>query len=67
MPHYQFLCRSCKKVFSQILSLVDHEEGDVYCPTFDYKEGDVRCPNCGSEDVEQRWSAFDALTSKNAA
>jgi len=67
MPHYQFLCRSCKKVFSHILSLVDYEEGDVYCPTVDYKEGDVCCPNCGSNDVAQCWSAADALTSKKIA
>lgn len=67
MPHYQFVCRRCKKVFSQILSLVDYEAGDVYSPTADYNEGDVRCPNCGSKDVEQCWSALSALTSKNAA
>jgi uncharacterized Zn finger protein (UPF0148 family) len=67
MPHYEFACRSCKKVFTQMLSLVDYEEGDVYCPKVDYREGDVWCPNCGSKDVEQCWSAFDALTSTKAA
>ena len=55
MPHYEFICHSCKKVFSKILSLVDYEEGDV------------RCPNCGGQDVEQCWSAFNALTSKKSA
>lgn len=55
MPHYQFLCRSCKKAFSHILSL------------FDYEEGEVCCPNCGSKDVEQCRSAVDVLRPKKAA
>jgi len=67
MPHYEFACRSCKKVFSHILSLVDYEEGDVYSPNNDQKEGDVCCPQCCSKDVEQRWSVFDALSSNKAA
>jgi len=67
MPHYEFLCRSCRKVFSHILSLVDYEAGDVYSPTVDYEEGDVCCPNCGSNDVEQCRSAVDALAPKKAA
>ncbi len=55
MPHYEFLCHDCKKVFSTILSLVDYEEGEVVCP------------KCGSTDVEQRWSAFTVITSKKSA
>jgi putative FmdB family regulatory protein len=54
MPHYEFICHECNKVFSRILSLVDYEEGDI------------RCPNCGSTNVEQCWSAFTALTSRRA-
>jgi RNA polymerase subunit RPABC4/transcription elongation factor Spt4 len=33
----------------------------------DYEEGDIVCPHCGSKDVEQRWSAFYAITSKKSA
>ena len=55
MPHYEFICHDCNKVFSKILSLIDYEEGDV------------RCPNCGSTSVEQCWSAFSVLTSKKSA
>ena len=55
MPHYEFFCHACHKLFSKILSLVDYEEGEVLCP------------NCGSKDIEQRWSAFTALTSKKSA
>ena len=55
MPHYEFLCLNCKKTFDTILALVDYEEGDVVCP------------HCGSKKVEQRWSAFTAITSKTSA
>jgi putative FmdB family regulatory protein len=55
MPHYEFFCHNCKKLFSKILSLVDYEEGEVLCP------------HCGSKEVEQRWSAFSILTTKKSA
>ena len=55
MPHYEFFCHGCKKFFDKVLSLVDYEEGDVVCP------------HCGSKKVEQRWSAFSAITSKKSA
>ena len=51
MPHYEFFCQECKKLFDKILSLVDYEEGEVLCP------------HCGSKKVEQ-WSAFSASTAK---
>jgi len=50
MPHYEFFCLDCKQLFDKILSLVDYEEGDIVCP------------HCGSKHVEQRWSAFSAIT-----
>jgi len=55
MPHYEFFCLECKTFFDKILSLVD------------YQEGDVVCPHCGSKKVEQRWSAFSAITAKKSA
>jgi putative FmdB family regulatory protein len=55
MPHYEFFCHECKKLFSKILTLVDYEDGEVVCP------------HCGSKNVEQRWSAFSALTSRGSA
>jgi putative FmdB family regulatory protein len=54
MPHYEFFCRDYKKFFDKILSLVEYE-------------GEVQCPHCGSKNVEQRWSAFSAITSKKSA
>jgi putative FmdB family regulatory protein len=55
MPHYEFFCYACKKTFSKILALADHEEGKV------------TCPHCGSHKIEQRWSAFSAITSRKSA
>jgi putative FmdB family regulatory protein len=55
MPHYEFFCHDCKRLFSKILSLVDYEKGHVVCP------------KCGSKKVEQRWSAFTVITSKKSA
>ncbi len=55
MPHYEFFCHDCKKLFSKILSLVDYEKGRVVCP------------KCGSKKVEQRWSDFTVITSKKSA
>jgi len=54
MPRYEFFCHNCK-ILSRILSLVDYEEGDVLCQ------------HCGSKEVEQCWSAFNAITSKKSA
>jgi putative FmdB family regulatory protein len=41
MPQYEFYCHACKKKFSKILALADHEEGKV------------ACPHCGSHKIEQ--------------
>ncbi len=53
--HYEFFCRTCQRTFSKILALVDYEKGGIICP------------RCGSHNVEQRWSAFSAITSKKSA
>jgi putative FmdB family regulatory protein len=55
VPHYEFFCSDCKKLFSKILPLVDCEKGGVICP------------HCSSNNVEQRWSAFAAIASKKSA
>ena len=54
MPQYNFLCRSCNKEFSKILTISEHEKGPIVCP------------HCNSKDVEQRWAAFYAVTSKKS-
>jgi putative FmdB family regulatory protein len=55
MPNYEFICNACKKTFSMILTIPEH---DAEKPT---------CPHCGSHEIEQRWSAFSAVTSKKSA
>src|SRR5216683_7462690 len=52
MPHYEFFCHACKKTFSKILTIAEHEKGKNVCP------------HCGSKNVEQGWSAFSAITAK---
>jgi putative FmdB family regulatory protein len=54
MPQYQFFCQGCQKEFSLILTLAEFEKGGI------------KCPQCGSDKVEQRWSAFYAVTSKKS-
>jgi len=49
MPQYNFFCRACKKEFSRILTISEHEKGGIVCP------------HCQSKDVEQRWAAFYAV------
>jgi putative FmdB family regulatory protein len=55
MPHYDYFCKACKKIFSKILTLAEHESGEP------------ACPHCGSKNVEQRYAAFYAVTSKKSA
>ena len=54
MPQYSFLCRACKKEFSKLLTLSEHEKGGIVCP------------HCGSKNVEQKLAAFFAVTSKKS-
>jgi putative FmdB family regulatory protein len=32
MPQYEYLCKSCEKKFSAVLTLTEYEEGKVKCP-----------------------------------
>jgi putative FmdB family regulatory protein len=54
MPHYEYVCKECKKNFSVILSLAEYEKGHV------------TCPKCKSKKVEQKAAAFFAVTSKKS-
>ena len=55
MPQYEFFCNACKKTFPRILTIAEHGKEKI------------TCPHCGSKNVEQRWSAFSAITSKKSA
>jgi hypothetical protein len=54
MPQYNFQYRSCKNGFSKILTLSEHGKGRI------------GCPHCKSKYVEQRWAAFQAVSSKKS-
>jgi putative FmdB family regulatory protein len=54
MPHYEFLCRDCKKKFEQPLHM--SELGKT----------PIKCPHCGSLNTEQQAAAFSAVTSKKS-
>jgi putative FmdB family regulatory protein len=54
MPVYDYVCKDCQKPFELILTLGEHDKGDI------------RCPKCGSKNVEQDAVAFYAVTSKKS-
>ena len=56
MPVYEFQCKACQKTFSKILTIADHDKGEK-----------IACPHCVSDNVEQRWADFYAITSKKSA
>jgi putative FmdB family regulatory protein len=55
MPNYEYVCNACTKTFSKVLHLAEHDTEKT------------TCPYCGSNQVEQRWSAFSAVTSRKSA
>jgi hypothetical protein len=48
----QFPLSDLQERILKILTLSEHEKGKIVCP------------HCKSKDVEQRWAAFYAVTSK---
>ncbi|HEY8468422.1 MAG TPA: zinc ribbon domain-containing protein [Longimicrobiales bacterium] len=55
MPVYQYHCSSCGHDFERVETMRAHESGAA-----------PPCPKCGSEQVEQRPSAFFAKTARKA-
>ena len=55
MPHYEFFCNACKKTFSKVLTIAEHDTNKI------------ACPHCGSHEVDQNWSTLSAVTSKKSA
>lgn len=55
MPVYEFLCNACQKTFAKILMIAEHENEKIVCP------------HCGSDNVQQEWTSFYAVTSRKAA
>jgi len=54
MPTYEFICEKCKKPFTLILSVSEHEKEKF------------QFPKCKSSKVKQRISSFQTKTSKKS-
>ncbi|MGO8758352.1 MAG: FmdB family zinc ribbon protein [Terracidiphilus sp.] len=54
MSQYVFYCRACKKEFTRVLRMADREKSRIVCP------------HCGAKRVEQRITAFSAVTSRKS-
>lgn len=54
MPTYDYRCPNCKKKFSLILSIKDHDTGKA------------KCPKCGEKKLEQQITHFQAKTSRKS-
>jgi putative FmdB family regulatory protein len=56
MPVYEFYCRACRKPFSAVMHVSEHDK-DV-----------AECPKCHrKKDVEKRFATFTAVTSRKSA
>lgn len=54
MPSYEYVCQECKKTFTQIMTISEHEKAKPICP------------KCKSKKVQQKMAAFFAVTSKKS-
>jgi putative FmdB family regulatory protein len=54
MPSYDYRCPKCKKEFSVMLTMKEHEAGKV------------KCPKCGGKKLEQLISHFMTKTSRKS-
>jgi putative FmdB family regulatory protein len=54
MPMYDYKCLDCGKESLIVLTLKQHEAGEV------------KCPACGSSKVQQLYSPFTAHTTKKS-
>lgn len=54
MPTYEYLCRKCRKRFSLLMSMSEHDAKKI------------RCPKCKSTQVEQQFKSCFVVTSKKS-
>jgi putative FmdB family regulatory protein len=54
MPTYEYRCPECKKQFSVILSIKEHDGKKA------------KCPKCGGKKPDQILTAFQVKTSKKS-
>jgi len=56
MPVYEFYCRRCKKPFTAVMHISEHDAHVAQCPACHRKK-----------DVEKRLATFTAVTSRKSA
>ena len=55
MPVYEYRCSDCRKAFTLVKTIKDHENSPA------------KCPKCGKrKPVERVWSTVYAVTSKKS-
>ncbi len=54
MPTYEFICEKCKKPFTLVQSISEHEKKKF------------KCPKCKSVKVKQQITTFQTKTSKKS-
>jgi len=54
MPTYTYMCKDCKKSFTQMMSVSEHDKNKIVCP------------KCKGKKVEQQYAAFFAVTAKKS-
>ena len=54
MPTYTYMCKDCKKSFTLMMSLNEHDKNRI------------ACPKCKGKKVEQQYAAFFAVSAKKS-
>ncbi|MBX3235965.1 MAG: zinc ribbon domain-containing protein [Nitrospiraceae bacterium] len=54
MPMYEYICQDCGKKSTIVVTLKQHEKGEV------------ECPHCKSRKLQQQFSGFIAHTTKKS-
>ena len=54
MPLYEYICNGCKKLFSEVLTIKEHETRKI------------RCPKCQSRKVEKVVESVNVLTARKS-
>ena len=54
MPLYDYICSNCQKLFSEVLTVKEHETKKI------------RCPKCQSDRVEKVIEPVRVVTSKKS-
>jgi putative FmdB family regulatory protein len=54
MPTYEYLCEECRKTFTLLISMSEHDKGEI------------TCTSCKGSKVIQQYTPFFAKTSRKS-